>query len=101
MFCVWCCQESRLNVDALSKRDVLLLFSVLEGELEARDLVIQALRVSECSIFSAAPGRTQQPLILLQTVVGSRPRQSELVVRLGVLHSRRVIYVFKAPVRND
>ncbi|XP_072539241.1 CTTNBP2 N-terminal-like protein [Salminus brasiliensis] len=36
--------ESRLNVDALSKRDVLLLFSVLEGELEARDLVIQALR---------------------------------------------------------
>ncbi|KAF7711552.1 CTTNBP2 N-terminal-like protein isoform X2 [Silurus meridionalis] len=36
--------ESRLNVDALSKKDVLLLFSVLEGELEARDLVIQALR---------------------------------------------------------
>lgn len=36
--------ESRLNMDALSKRDVLLLFSVLEGELEARDLVIQALR---------------------------------------------------------
>lgn len=42
-----CMQESRLNVDALSKKDVLLLFSVLEGELEARDLVIQALRVSE------------------------------------------------------
>ncbi|XP_060724080.1 CTTNBP2 N-terminal-like protein [Tachysurus vachellii] len=36
--------ESRLDVDALSKKDVLLLFSVLEGELEARDLVIQALR---------------------------------------------------------
>ncbi|KAG7326521.1 hypothetical protein KOW79_009922 [Hemibagrus wyckioides] len=36
--------ESRLNVDSLSKKDVLLLFSVLEGELEARDLVIQALR---------------------------------------------------------
>ncbi|XP_051986469.1 CTTNBP2 N-terminal-like protein isoform X1 [Xyrauchen texanus] len=36
--------ESRLNVEALSKRDVLLLFSVLEGELEARDFVIQALR---------------------------------------------------------
>ncbi|XP_062852679.1 CTTNBP2 N-terminal-like protein [Trichomycterus rosablanca] len=36
--------ESRLNVDTLSKRDVLLLFSVLEGELEARDVVIQALR---------------------------------------------------------
>ncbi|XP_026068895.1 CTTNBP2 N-terminal-like protein isoform X1 [Carassius auratus] len=36
--------ESRLNVEALSKRDVLLLFSVLEGELEARDFVIQALK---------------------------------------------------------
>lgn len=44
---LFCMQESRLNVDALSKKDVLLLFSVLEGELEARDLVIQALRVSE------------------------------------------------------
>ncbi|XP_076870326.1 CTTNBP2 N-terminal-like protein [Brachyhypopomus gauderio] len=36
--------EPRLNVDTLSKQDVLMLFSVLEGELEARDLVIQALR---------------------------------------------------------
>ncbi|XP_067229066.1 CTTNBP2 N-terminal-like protein [Chanodichthys erythropterus] len=36
--------EARLNVEALSKRDVLLLFSVLEGELEARDFVIQALK---------------------------------------------------------
>ncbi|TRY89350.1 hypothetical protein DNTS_015290 [Danionella cerebrum] len=36
--------ESRLNVEALSKRDVLLLFSFLEGELEARDFVIQALK---------------------------------------------------------
>ncbi|XP_056316431.1 CTTNBP2 N-terminal-like protein [Danio aesculapii] len=36
--------EPRLNVEALSKRDVLLLFSVLEGELEARDFVIQALK---------------------------------------------------------
>uniref|UniRef100_A0A4W4HPB8 Cortactin-binding protein-2 N-terminal domain-containing protein n=1 Tax=Electrophorus electricus TaxID=8005 RepID=A0A4W4HPB8_ELEEL len=33
-----------LNVDTLSKQDLLMLFSVLEGELEARDLVIQALR---------------------------------------------------------
>lgn len=36
--------ESRLNVEALSKKELLLLFSVLEGELEARDFVIQALR---------------------------------------------------------
>lgn len=49
---LFCMQESRLNVDALSKKDVLLLFSVLEGELEARDLVIQALRVSESEFGS-------------------------------------------------
>ncbi|XP_026784003.3 CTTNBP2 N-terminal-like protein isoform X1 [Pangasianodon hypophthalmus] len=43
--------ESRLNVDALSKKDVLLLFSVLEGELEARDLVIQALRAQRREMY--------------------------------------------------
>lgn len=42
-------QEPRLNVETLSKRDVLLLFSVLEGELEARDFVIQALKVCPVS----------------------------------------------------
>ncbi|KAI7807298.1 CTTNBP2 N-terminal-like protein [Triplophysa rosa] len=36
--------ESRLNVEDLSKKELLLLFSVLEGELEARDFVIQTLR---------------------------------------------------------
>ncbi|XP_016298847.1 CTTNBP2 N-terminal-like protein [Sinocyclocheilus anshuiensis] len=45
--------ESRLNVEALSKRDVLLLFSVLEGELEARDFVIQALKAQrrDCDMW--------------------------------------------------
>ncbi|XP_065135758.2 CTTNBP2 N-terminal-like protein [Paramisgurnus dabryanus] len=43
--------ESRLNVEALSKRDVLLLFSVLEGELEARDFVIQALKAQHRDAF--------------------------------------------------
>ncbi|KAL0978757.1 hypothetical protein UPYG_G00174750 [Umbra pygmaea] len=35
------CQKS---MERLSKSEVLMLFSVLEGELEARDLVIEALR---------------------------------------------------------
>lgn len=32
-------------METLSKAELLMLFSVLEGELEARDLVIEALRV--------------------------------------------------------
>ncbi|XP_051997218.1 CTTNBP2 N-terminal-like protein [Xyrauchen texanus] len=43
--------ESRLNVEALSKSDVLVLFSVLEGELEARDFVIQALRAQHIDSY--------------------------------------------------
>ncbi|XP_021425660.2 CTTNBP2 N-terminal-like protein [Oncorhynchus mykiss] len=33
-----------MNMESLSKPELLMLFSVLEGELEARDLVIEALR---------------------------------------------------------
>uniref|UniRef100_A0A673A5D1 CTTNBP2 N-terminal like a n=1 Tax=Sphaeramia orbicularis TaxID=375764 RepID=A0A673A5D1_9TELE len=36
----------RLNMESLSKPELLMLFSVLEGELEARDLVIDALKVT-------------------------------------------------------
>uniref|UniRef100_A0A3P8WSK4 CTTNBP2 N-terminal like n=1 Tax=Cynoglossus semilaevis TaxID=244447 RepID=A0A3P8WSK4_CYNSE len=34
-----------LNMESLTKPELLMLFSVLEGELEARDLVIDALKV--------------------------------------------------------
>uniref|UniRef100_A0A4W5P0X9 CTTNBP2 N-terminal like n=1 Tax=Hucho hucho TaxID=62062 RepID=A0A4W5P0X9_9TELE len=37
-------KESQMNMESLSKPELLMLFSVLEGELEARDLVIEALR---------------------------------------------------------
>ncbi|MBN3326084.1 CT2NL protein, partial [Atractosteus spatula] len=60
-------KESRMNMDNLSKPELLMLFSVLEGELEARDLVIEALRVRilrcECEsgccryIHSSKPAR--------------------------------------------
>lgn len=38
-------QAFRMNLEKLSKPELLTLFSILEGELEARDLVIEALKV--------------------------------------------------------
>lgn len=43
-------------MDNLSKPELLTLLSIMEGELEARDLVIEALRVSPDSTQS--PGAT-------------------------------------------
>lgn len=40
-----CHSQSQLNMENLSKPELLKLFSILEGELEARDLVIEALKV--------------------------------------------------------
>ncbi|KAF3856584.1 hypothetical protein F7725_017307 [Dissostichus mawsoni] len=37
--------KSKLNMESLTKPELLMLFSILEGELEARDLVIDALKV--------------------------------------------------------
>lgn len=39
-------QTREFDVDNLSKAELRMLLSVMEGELEARDLVIEALRVS-------------------------------------------------------
>lgn len=35
-----------MNIEALSRAELLTLLSILEGELEAQDVVIHALRVS-------------------------------------------------------
>lgn len=46
-------QKREFDVDNLSKPELRMLLSVMEGELEARDLVIEALRVSCCVIVTA------------------------------------------------
>ncbi|KAJ8399519.1 hypothetical protein AAFF_G00409300, partial [Aldrovandia affinis] len=44
-------RESRMNVDNLSKPELLTLLSILEGELEARDLVIEAIKAQRRDTF--------------------------------------------------
>ncbi|XP_037346349.2 CTTNBP2 N-terminal-like protein [Pungitius pungitius] len=43
--------KSQLNMESLTKPEVLMLFSILEGELEARDLVIDALKAQRKELF--------------------------------------------------
>ncbi|KAG9332912.1 hypothetical protein JZ751_014057, partial [Albula glossodonta] len=43
--------KCELNMDTLSKTELLTLFSIMEGELEARDLVIEALKARKKDAF--------------------------------------------------
>nr|KAF6337940.1 cortactin binding protein 2 [Pipistrellus kuhlii] len=43
--------KKEFDVDTLSKPELLMLLSVMEGELEARDLVIEALRARRKEVF--------------------------------------------------
>nr|XP_061795489.1 CTTNBP2 N-terminal-like protein isoform X3 [Nerophis lumbriciformis]XP_061795497.1 CTTNBP2 N-terminal-like protein isoform X3 [Nerophis lumbriciformis] len=43
--------KSKLNMESLTKPELLMLFSILEGELEARDLVIDTLKAQRKDLF--------------------------------------------------
>ncbi|XP_029007682.1 CTTNBP2 N-terminal-like protein [Betta splendens] len=43
--------KSKPNMENLTKPELLMLFSILEGELEARDLVIEALKAQHKELF--------------------------------------------------
>lgn len=70
-------QKYEFNMDNLSKPELLTLLSIMEGELEARDLVIEALRVSHVDAPLSAPAP-----------VGKIGRMSESAPRARSLRGR-------------
>lgn len=96
--------KSKLNMERLSKPELLMLFSVLEGELEARDLVIEALKAQRKDLFvQERYGRynVSDPFLALQRdgeAVGGQKEQGYssstsnplVVLKLVVSHCRRM-----------
>lgn len=96
--------KSKLNMERLSKPELLMLFSVLEGELEARDLVIEALKAQRKDLFvQERYGRynVSDPFLALQRdseAVGEQKEQGYssstsnplVVLKLVVSHCRRM-----------
>ncbi|XP_056462430.1 CTTNBP2 N-terminal-like protein isoform X2 [Gadus chalcogrammus] len=111
-------KEPMLNMETLSKPELLTLFSILEGELEARDLVIDALKAQRRELYvrerygkyslsdpflalqrdSEAVGdqkrhlmghSTSNPLVVLKLVVNHcRKMQDKMLAQLAAAESR-------------
>ncbi|XP_075997396.1 CTTNBP2 N-terminal-like protein [Genypterus blacodes] len=110
--------KPKLNMESLSKPELLMLFSVLEGELEARDVVIDALKAQRKELFvqerygrynlsdpflalqrdsqavggqAKDPGgpSTSNPLVILKLVVSHcRRMQEKMLAQLAAAESR-------------
>ncbi|XP_061745290.1 CTTNBP2 N-terminal-like protein [Nerophis ophidion] len=98
--------KSKLNMESLTKPELLMLFSILEGELEARDMVIDTLKAQRKDLFMQERyGRydLSDPFLALQRdgeTVGSREGKDQgctpatsnplVVLKLVVSHCRRM-----------
>ncbi|XP_029908535.1 CTTNBP2 N-terminal-like protein isoform X2 [Myripristis murdjan] len=97
--------KSKLNMESLSKPELLMLFSILEGELEARDLVIDALKAQRKELYiQERYGRynLSDPFLALQRdseAVGGQSKEPGcssstsnplVVLKLVVSHCRRM-----------
>ncbi|XP_050930423.1 CTTNBP2 N-terminal-like protein isoform X1 [Lates calcarifer] len=97
--------KSKLNMESLTKPELLMLFSILEGELEARDLVIDALKAQRKELFiQERYGRynLSDPFLALQRdseAVGAQNKDPGcsssasnplVVLKLVVSHCRRM-----------
>ncbi|XP_044206098.1 CTTNBP2 N-terminal-like protein isoform X1 [Thunnus albacares] len=96
---------SKLNMESMTKPELLMLFSILEGELEARDLVIDALKAQRKEMFiQERYGRynLSDPFLALQRdseVMGGQNKDPGcssstsnplVVLKLVVSHCRRM-----------
>ncbi|XP_034554850.1 CTTNBP2 N-terminal-like protein isoform X2 [Notolabrus celidotus] len=99
--------KSKLNMESLTKPELLMLFSILEGELEARDLVIEALKAQRKDLFIQeryARYNLSDPFLALQRdteAVGGQDKDAGcssssstsnplVVLKLVVSHCRRM-----------
>ncbi|XP_067448496.1 CTTNBP2 N-terminal-like protein [Thunnus thynnus] len=86
-------KEEKMNVEALSRAELLTLLSILEGELEAQDVVIHALRAQHRDAFvQERYGQydLSDPFLALQRDSEPEERQSTLTQTHTHLQGRAV-----------
>ncbi|XP_060912782.1 CTTNBP2 N-terminal-like protein [Labrus mixtus] len=86
-------KDEKMNVEALSRAELLTLLSILEGELEAQDVVIHALRAQHRDAFvQERYGQydLSDPFLALQRDSESEERQDTLTHQHTHLQGRAV-----------
>lgn len=77
-----------MNVDTLSRPELLTLLSILEGELEAQDVVVHAIRVS-----AALP--KHRAVLTFNNTPGKLSRQAD---RFGVVLDACLLMTFSSSI---